>query len=216
MRRRYRGLLATAAIGVLLAVGLLVSPEAVVDRFRAILYAPWFPLALLGLYLLRPALAWPITAISALVGYRYGLVLGFAVAMVGVVVTSLPAYAAGRYGRTEAGWLGRLADGSERYFAAVGDLRGVVAARLAPVPAEPISAAAGAGRVGLPAFVVGTLVGELPWTFAAVLAGDAMRRFSLVEAAPSTWLVIAGLVAAALLFAGPAYRYVSGNAGAEE
>lgn len=208
MRRRFRGLLLTAAIGGLLVVGLLLSPSIVVDRLRSFLYSPWFPLALVGLYSLRPLLAWPISAISALVGYRYGLVLGFVIAIVGVVFTSLPAYAAGRYGRTDAGLIGRLTGGSQRYFAATGDLRGVVAARLAPVPAEPISAAAGAGRVALPAFVVGTVLGEVPWTLAAVVAGDAMRRFSLAEAAPGPWLVLGGLLAAALLFAGPAYRYL--------
>ena len=216
MRGRYRGMLLTAAIGAVLVAGLLVSPERVLGRLRAVLYAPWFPLALLGLYLVRPALAWPITAISALVGYRYGLALGFAVAIVGVVITSLPAYAAGRYGRTDAGWVGRLSSGSQRYFEAVGDLRGVVVARLAPMPAEPISAAAGAGRVALPAFVLGTLVGELPWTLAAVFAGSAMRRFTVAEAAPDPWLVVGLLLVAAIVAAGPTYRYVRGDASARE
>jgi len=207
MRRVHRGLLATAVLGVLVATGLLLSPETVLDRLQGTLFSPWFPLVLVGLYLLRPALAWPITALSVLVGYRYGLVVGLPVALVGVVGTSLIPYAVARFLRADTGWVGRLTDGSERYFATTGDFRGVVAARLVPTPAEVISAAAGAARVPVAAFVLGTLVGEFPWTVAAVVAGGSTRRLAAGAPVASPWLVLAGLVGAALVLAGPLYRY---------
>lgn len=207
MRPSRRGILAAAVAAALLAVGLLVSPGTLVGWLGGLLFSPWFPLLLVVLYLVRPALAWPIAALSALVGYRYGLVLGLPVALVGVVGTSLLPYAAARHLRTDAGWIGRATRGSERFFSATGDLRGVIAARLAPTPAEAISAAAGVARVPVSAFVVGTLIGELPWTLAAVFAGHSMRRLSLADATPDPWLVGAGVVLAAVVLGGPAYRY---------
>lgn len=207
MRPSRRGLLTATVATLLVALGLLLSPTAVVDRLGSLLSSPWFPLVLVGLYLVRPALAWPITALSVLVGYRYGLALGLPIALLGAVGTSLLPYAAARYLRTDAGWIGRAAEGSERFFSATGDLRGVTAARLAPTPAEAISAAAGVARVPVAAFVAGTLVGELPWTVAAVLAGHSMRRLSLADATPGLPLVVGLAVVAALVLAGPAYRF---------
>ncbi|MFB6296297.1 MAG: TVP38/TMEM64 family protein [Halobacteriales archaeon] len=198
---------AGAAVGLLVVLGIALSPDAVLDRLRAVLYSPWFPLVLAGLYLLRPLLAWPITALSVLVGYRYGLALGVPLALAGAVATSLLPYAVARYAGTDGGLLGWARSGTERFFAATGDLRGVIAARLAPTPAEVISIAAGVGRVSVAAFVAGTAVGELPWTVAAVLAGHSMRRLSLsgVEAVDPA-VAVGGAIAAILLLSGPAYR----------
>ena len=207
MRPTRRGALTAAVAVAMVVAGLLASPGALFDRLGGLLVSPWFPLVLVGLYLVRPALAWPITALSVLVGYRYGLALGLPIALVGAVGTSLIPYAAARYLRTDAGWIGRAADGSERFFAATGDLRGVIAARLAPTPAEAISAAAGVARVPVAAFVAGTLIGELPWTVAAVLAGHSMRRLSLAEASPGPWVVLGAAIVATIVLAGPAYRY---------
>lgn len=193
----------------LLALGVLVSPGAAVGQLRSVLFSPWFPVVLAGLYLLRPLLAWPITALSVLVGYRYGVAVGLPLALAGAVATSLLPYAFARYYRDRPGPLGLAVDGSERFFGATGGLRGVVAVRLAPTPAEPVSLAAGAGGVSVSAFVAGTAIGEVPWTVAAVVAGHSLSALSLEGvAAVSPWLLIAGLAGAALLLAGPAYRWV--------
>jgi uncharacterized membrane protein YdjX (TVP38/TMEM64 family) len=194
-----------AALALVVAGGLLLSPERTVGALRAALRSRWFPALLVGLYLLRPLVAWPITVLSALVGYRYGFVLGVPVALVGAVLTSLPAYAAARLVGVGSGAVARLAGGSERYFDATGDLRGVAAARLVPTPAEAVSAAAGVAGVPLRAFVLGTLLGELPWTGAAVAAGAGMARFG-VPASLDHRAVVVALLAAAALLAGPAYR----------
>lgn len=203
-----RQLAAGLAVAGLLALGVLLSPGDAVTQLQRLVSRPWFPLALIGLYLIRPLLAWPITALSVLVGFRYGIWIGLPVALVGAVGTSLLPYAAGRYARDQTGPLASVVDGTERFFDATGGFRGVVAVRLAPTPAEPVSVAAGAGRVSVLAFVAGTAIGELPWTVAAVVAGHSLSRLSLDGAmAVNPWLVAAGLLAAALLLAGPAYRW---------
>ena len=207
-----RHLAAGLAVAGLVALGLLLSPGDAVARLRGLVDSPWFPAVLVGLYLVRPLLAWPITALSVLVGYRYGLAVGLPVALAGAVLTSLLPYAFGRYYRDRAGPFAGLVAGSERFFEAAGGLRGVVAVRLAPTPAEPVSIGAGAGRVGVKAFVIGTAVGELPWTLAAVVAGHSLSRLTLDGAAAvGPWLLVAGLAAAAALLAGPAYRWWSGS-----
>lgn len=206
MRPRHRHVLAGLAVAGLVALGLALSPGDAAAALRGVLYGPWFPLVLVGLYAVRPLLAWPITALSLLVGFRYGLLLGLPVALAGAVGTSLLPYAVGRRYRDRAGPLAWAVDGSERYFEATGGLRGVVAARLAPTPAEPVSVAAGAGRVPLRAFALGTAIGELPWTVAAVLAGQALSGLRFAAPTASPWLLGGALLAAVLLLAGPAYR----------
>jgi uncharacterized membrane protein YdjX (TVP38/TMEM64 family) len=197
-----------AGLAVVLALALLVSPDAVLSRTEALLVSPWFPLLLVGLYLVRPVVAWPISLLSALVGYRYGVMVGLPVALVGTVFTSLPPYVAARWLPRGEGVLGWLTDSCEHYFAETGDLRGLVAARLAPTPAEATSTAAGAAGVSPVVFAAGTLVGELPWTVAAVVAGASLAAFDPAALGPDPRLVLVALVAAALLLAGPTYRYV--------
>ncbi len=201
-----------AAVAIVIAFAIagtiVLSPRRALGAFQRVLASPWFPLILIGLYAIRPVLAWPITAISLLVGYQYGLLVGLPIALAGAAATSLIPYAVTRYVDTSTGLLGLATDGSTWFFATVGDLRGLIAARLAPTPAEPVSAAAGAAGLSLPTFVLGTLVGELPWTIAAVLAGHTMQQLSLNAATPDPWLITAGLLAALILLAGPAYRHL--------
>lgn len=199
------------AVAVLVAIGLVLSPGDVVDQLRAWLASPWFPAILVGLYLVRPLLAWPITALSVLVGYRYGVAIGVPLALVGAVATSLLPYAFARHYRDRAGPFSGLVAGSERFFEATGGLRGVIAVRLAPTPAEPVSIAAGAGRVSVGAFVAGTAIGELPWTVAAVAAGHSLSRLAVEGLTVSPWLVVVGAAAAVALLAGPAYRWYRGE-----
>ncbi|MFB6172345.1 MAG: TVP38/TMEM64 family protein [Haloarculaceae archaeon] len=197
-----------AGLALLVALAVLVSPDAVFARTRSVVASPWFPALLVALYLFRPFVGWPVSLLSALVGYRYGLAVGLPIALVGAVFTSLVPFAAGRYVAPRDGFLGRFATGSERYFSEVGHLRGLIAVRLAPTPAEATSTAAGAAGVSLSAFVVGTALGELPWTVAAVLAGRSLARFDPGSLSPDPRLVVAAVAVAALLLAGPAYRHL--------
>lgn len=198
----------TLAVTTGIVVGLIATPTRLLEGVELVVSRPWFPIAIIGLYLVRPFLAWPITAISLVVGYRYGILVGIPIALAGAVGTSLIPYAAGRYFRPHTGWFAWIADHSEQFFATTGGLRGIIAARLAPTPAEPVSAAAGLGHVSLGAFVLGTLIGELPWTVTAVVAGHTMHRVSVGAATPDPWLIAGGTLAAVVLLAGPTYRYI--------
>lgn len=194
------------AVAALVVVAVVVRPDRALGILRAAVASPWFPLLAVGLYAVRPFLGWPISLLSALVGFRYGVAVGVPVALVGAVGTSLPAYVVGRRVPADGRLLGRFTGGSRRYFDATGDLRGVVAARLAPTPSEPVSAAAGAGGVGLRAFVAGTFVGELPWVVATVVLGSGLNAFTMDAAHVDPSLLAGGVLAAALLLTPVAHR----------
>lgn len=195
--------------GCVAAAAVVLSPDAVLGTAERLATRPYlFVLLLAGMYLLRPFVLWPISAVSVLVGYVYGLSVGLPVALVGAVLTSLPPFLIARYLRTDVGLFGRLGEAGERLVAATGAVRGVVVARLAPLPPDPVSYAAGLSGVGVRRYAVGTLVGELPWVAAAVLAGRSMHHLSLQGTDTGLWLVVGATSVAALLVAGPAYRHL--------
>ena len=201
--RRVAGLLAVVAVG---AGALLVSPTTALDRLRAVSRDPFlFGAVLLGLYLIRPLFAWPTTILSVAVGYGYGF-LGIPVALSGIALTTVPPFLAVRWFDRGTD-VDRIAEASERFFATTGDFRGVVAARIAPIPADAVTCAAGLGDVRLRTVVAGTVVGEVPWTVLAVAVGTSADRLTAGHleriGVPAS---LAMLAIATILLAGPARR----------
>ncbi len=200
------GVVAAVAAGVALST----SPQAVLQKVGLLAGRPvLLAAALAALYLVRPLLAWPISALSILVGYLFGPV-AIPVALLGAVVTTLPAYLLARSLGHDAGPLARVGDAGETVRRTTGDIRGIVAVRLAPLPTDPVSYAAGLAGVPLRPYVVGTALGEAPWVGTAVLLGASMGQ--LVTTGPSASpLLIGTTVALALLLAlsRPAYRRLS-------
>ena len=202
----------------LVAVGAVVtSPERTLRTLAGLGDRPLLFLPLLGaVYVLRPLVAWPVVAISAVAGFVLGPTLGFAVAIVGVAVTSVPPYAAARWFDAGTGLTGRVSERARAYFRTTGDVRGVVAARFVPVPSDAVSVAAGLSGVGVQAFVVGTVLGELPWTVAGVLVGASARELHVGGlSSVGLPLAVGTTVAAVALLAGPAYRALDGRPAGE-
>ena len=204
-RRQVLGVALLAVVG---AASLLAGPEPLVGAARGLADSPVrFGALLAGVYLVRPLFAWPTTLVAVLAGYAYGPLFGFPVALAGTTASALLPFLAARYVGAGSGLVARLGDSGRRFFAATGDLRGMVASRLAPAPSDPVSAAAGLSGVSTTAFVAGTAIGEVPWTVAAVVAGSSLETLSTAGPTAVSWEVIAaaGAVAVALL-AGPTYR----------
>lgn len=188
--------------------GLLTSPERALALLIGLSERPLvFAVVLVAVYLVRPFLAWPTVAVSVGVAVVLGPVVGLPVALSGAVLTSLPAFYLGEWFEGTGGLAGRLESGSRAYFRTSGSVRGVVAARLAPVPADAVSVAAGLSGVSLRAYATGTLVGELPWTVAAVVVGASARTVATAGLSElSLPLLAATSIAALVLLAGPVYR----------
>jgi uncharacterized membrane protein YdjX (TVP38/TMEM64 family) len=203
-----------AGVGVVLALAavaaLTTSPDALFAHAERLARRPaLFGVVLLALYLVRPLLAWPISVISILLGYVLGPV-AIPVALAGAVVTGLPAYALARYLGHDAGFLARVGDAGGVVRRTTGDLRGIVAVRLAPLPTDPVSYAAGLAGVPLRPYVAGTAIGEAPWVVAAVLLGASAGELTTASSAADPLLVVTTVALAVLLvLSGPAYRRVA-------
>lgn len=172
---------------------------------RLFLFHEFFVLILLGLYVLRPVIFVPLGGLHLLAGYVYGGVLGASIALVGTVLTSMPVYAAGKYFQPTSGIGGWLAKRGASSFSVTGDLRGILAASLSPVPADVVSYAAGIGGIRPRIFVVGLVAGEVPWVVAYVLVGTTMTSLSAGAVTDRVGIVIALVALSLLVVARPAW-----------
>jgi len=201
-------------VAVLGALAAVLSPAQLI---QAAMHLADHPVYLAGvivfLYLVRPLFAWPTMPLSAFVGFVLGVRYGIPVALMGALVTCLVPYRFAERAGKQGGLFGWLSDSGQRIIEVTGETRGVLAARLSPVPADPVSYGAGFAGVSTRAFVVGTFFGEIPWVVVEVLAGASMRTLTLsglsIEALPQL-LVLLGSVAV-LILAGPTYRHFSGQ-----
>lgn len=185
------------------------SPAAVLEAVETVAGSP---LALVGvlafLYAVRPLLLWPISLLSILAGYGLGVTLGVPVALAGAVLTCIPPYLLARRAPRETGVFGRLHRRSQDVVAAIGELRGVVAARLLPAPADVISYGAGISTISTRGFVLGTFFGEIPWVVTGVVTGSSMRTLSLQGASAGLPLLAGTAALGVLVLAGPAIRHL--------
>lgn len=215
-RRAIAGALLVSAIA---TAGALVSPSGASALLESIAGDPVrFTLVLVGLYLVRPLFAWPTTPLSFVVGYGLGVALGVPIALVGVVVTVTPVFFAVRWAVSDPSTesletvpfgetIDRAGSAIGRYYRTTGPTRGVIASRLAPIPSDVATCAAAGSGVSYPRFVVGTVLGELPWTVAAVVVGSSAATVSTRGLGQLGVVVTAGcLLAVVVLLAGPAAR----------
>ncbi len=210
-------------IGAIVATGVLVSPAGVLGAAESVSSDPYlFGLVVVGLYLVRPLLALPTTPLALVVGYGYGVVLGVPIALAGVIMTVIPVFLAARWlGDAETrtwpwsigGWIGTLLERTgttvSRYYNTAGPVRGVIVSRLAPIPSDVSTCAAAVSGVRLRELVIGTAIGELPWTVAAVIVGSSAATVTAGGLGDlGVMLTVACLLAAMALLAGPIYRAV--------
>ncbi|WP_440764744.1 TVP38/TMEM64 family protein [Natronorubrum sp. DTA7] len=226
-----RALVGTVVIGAIVAMGVLVSPSTALGTVESVSADPYlFGLLVVGLYLVRPLLVLPTTPLAVVVGYGYGVTLGIPIALVGVVVTVIPVFLVARwFTDTDASPSSNACDDSAsasiegafgslleragsvvaRYYDTAGPTRGVVVSRLAPIPSDVSTSAAAVSGVRLRQFVLGTVVGELPWTVAGVVVGASAATVTANGLGElGITLTVACLLAASVLLAGPAYRLV--------
>ena len=207
-KRQLGGIAGVCAIAIVAAV--VLSPSGVVHYLETLADRPvLFALALTTVYLVRPFLLWPVSSVGVLLGYVYGPWVAVLLALVGAAVTAVPPFLIGRYAETDAGLFGTLGSSGAWASQVVGETRSVVAARLSPVPGDAVSYWAGLSGVPPRAFFAGTVVGEIPWAVAAVLAGSSMRTLSVDGVSVGPVVVLALAVAALLVLAGPAYEHVA-------
>lgn len=206
-RRPWRRYVVLVGLGASALIGMVaVTPAALLTTIEATYRGPWFLAVLFVAYLLRPLIAGPVSVFTILVGIRYGVVPGVGIALLGTGLTCLPPYLAGRYLRTDVGVLGRVSSAGSVVVDHTGDLRGTIAGRLSPAPADSVSYGAGIAGVRPAPYVVGTILGEIPWTIGFILIGSSMERLLGNPPDRPLDLLVLATVGAILLIAAPAYR----------
>lgn len=209
-RRQLLGVAGLVAVAAIAAV--LLSPATVVGELEHLATHPiQFAIALALVYLVRPFLFWPVSSVAVVLGYLYAPGLALPVALLGAALTGLPPFYIARFADSDAGVLGVLAEPARDLVGVVGEFRGVVGGRFSPVPGDVVSYGAGLSDVSLGAFLLGTIVGEVPWALAAVFAGDSMRTLTVSGFRPDPGLVVGIAGLAAIILGRPLYRHLQGG-----
>lgn len=160
-------------------------------------------------YLIRPFMLWPLSLASVFLGYLVGFPRGVPFILTGTLLTCLPPFLLADHFQNVNRYVSRISATGESIVTTTGELRGVVAARLSPAPADSVSIGAGLAGVSSWNFALGTLIGELPWAIFYVIVGQSLQSFSSgsVQTVNIEFLLIVSCVAV-LLLARPIYRLI--------
>jgi uncharacterized membrane protein YdjX (TVP38/TMEM64 family) len=166
---------------------------------------PWAPLAIVLAYTPASVIMFPRPLITLAATVAFGPWLGALYALGGIELAALSGYSAGRGLSPDR--LLRL--GGQRLSALGGRLRSgglaaMVLVRLLPVaPFVIVSLFAGAARVRLTAFALGTAIGMAPGLIGMTVLGSQVGRGLGGDGSVDVWLIagVFALIAAILLFA---------------
>lgn len=154
------------------------DPRLVARLMRWMAHSEWTPLIVLGAYILSNFVMFPITVLCFATILVWGTHPGLLYATAGSLVAALVAYAGGRYygarplQRLENGSLARLTAGLRR-----GGIVQMTILRLLPLaPFSIVNVMAGAARVRVFAFSVGTILGMLPGNLLFTAFGRQLRQ----------------------------------------
>ncbi|AGA90303.1 phosphatidylserine/phosphatidylglycerophosphate/cardiolipin synthase [Thioflavicoccus mobilis 8321] len=180
-------------------LGEILEPERLAAALRRLTDAPWGGLLLVGGFVVASLVAVPVTLLIIATVLVFGGAAGAVMSLVSATLAALAGYGVGR-------WLGRpamarLTGGSlerlDRRLARHG-IPTVVTVRIVPVaPFAVINLVAGASRLHLRDFLIGTLIGMIPGIGALALFSEgllSLLRHGSLEAAALV------LVAALLVF----------------
>lgn len=212
-RFRLLQILSLIALGVLAFVGIVFTPTKYLPLAQKT-DPNWLPLILgmVGLYAIRPFLLWPLSFFSVFIGYILGFPEGVPFVLLGTVLTCLPPFLLATRVGNDILYFEQVAKRGSKIVEMTGEFRGMIAARLSPAPADVVSYSAGLTGVSAQSFVIGTLVGELPWAIFYVFIGQSLRSFSVAAVQQTNLrLILLTAVVSFLIVARPLYEFVRDN-----
>jgi uncharacterized membrane protein YdjX (TVP38/TMEM64 family) len=160
-------------------------------------------------YIIRPFVLWPLSLASVFLGYLVGFPSGVPLILTGTLVTCFPPFLLADYFHNANKYISQISASGESIVTTTGELRGMVAGRLSPAPADSVSISAGLAGVSSWNFALGTLIGELPWAIFYVTVGQSLRSFSSNSAQTvNIEFLLAVSTISALLLAQPIYRFI--------
>lgn len=177
-------------------LGSVLTPEAVAQLADRVNGFPAAPLLVVGAYVVGGLAAVPVTLLIAATAFLFGPGEGFAYSLTGCFLSAMATYGIGRLlGKRLVGQLaGRRMYRLSRLLLRRG-LVAVATVRVVPVaPFTFVNLAAGAFRIRLPDFALGTVIGMAPGLFAITFFGDRLSHAARYPGWES-FLVLAGLAA---------------------
>jgi uncharacterized membrane protein YdjX (TVP38/TMEM64 family) len=186
-----------------------ITAERVTGWAREFASAPWAPLIVLGAYTPASFVMFPRPVITLFAVVAFGPWLGFACAMSGILVAAFLSYVLGM--RLDRSAVRRMSGPKIDRMIRVLRERGLIAVTalrlvpLAPFVAEGL--VAGAIRIRLWHFMLGTFIGMLPGTLAATVFGDQLEAALTGKGRINVWLV-AGMVGALVAGAAVVRRWL--------
>lgn len=206
--RIFRSPILLFSLGILAIIGFHYSPANLLQLTKwSEHYWMTTVVALLGIYLVRPFFMWPLSLFSVFIGYTFGFPWGVPLVLFGTLLTSFPPFLIATRTACELKQVDWIAERGATLVHATGELRGMIASRISPAPADAVSYGAGIAGVSPRAFAVGTLVGELPWAIFYILLGQSLRKFTStsVRQTPVGLLLLTAVISV-LLVARPLYE----------
>lgn len=176
--------------------------ERIASWAQAVRHTPWAPVAIVLAYTPAAFVMFPRPVITLLAVIAFGRWAGFAYAMVGILLSGLAAYWIGRLlpMATVRRYAGRHLEPATKAL----ERHGVIAVFLMRVlPTAPhvvCSALAGALRVKVWQFSVGTSLGMLPGVLAATVFGGELAA-ALDDRQKMSWWIAGGVVVLAVVSA---------------
>jgi len=195
------GIAALAALWRYTPLASLASPEAVVGWAREFAGRWWAPLVILLGYTASAAIMFPRPLITLFAVVAFGTWLGFGYALLGILIATIVTYAAGRMlnRRTVRRIAGPRLARLDKLLRRRGLLK-MTAVRLVPLaPFAVIGLVAGALRISLWQYTLGTLLGMMPGTLTATVFGDQVRGALVAEKGLNLWLIFGAMALVVVL-----------------
>ena len=172
-------------------VGEWFTVARVIEWSSAVRQTTWAPLALVLAYTPAAFLLFPRPLLTLFAVVAFGPWFGFAYSAMGILVAALVTYYAGRVIRHETviRLAGKRADKAAKMLRRHGVLS-IFAANMVPVPPFVVqNMIAGAARIPLRDFTLGSALGMLPGLLAATIFGHQIVRALENPAAISYWII---------------------------
>jgi uncharacterized membrane protein YdjX (TVP38/TMEM64 family) len=180
-----------------------LKPASVEEMMTAFAASPWSPVYVMGAYLAGGLVAFPLIVLIAATAAVFGPLLGFAYAFAGSIASAIVTYGVGAWlgGRPLQSLLGPRLNRIRGIISRSGFLA-IAAVRLVPVaPYTIVNMVAGACRIRLVDYIVGTALGLLPGLLLMSALGHQIFRFIIAPTAADLLpLAVAAVVWVLLVF----------------
>jgi phospholipase D1/2 len=188
----------------------LVTAERIIGWARAVRETKWAPLVVIALYTPACFVLFPRPLLTLLTVIAFGPWLGFAYGMAGILLAALATYYAGRLlPRTTVKRLaGEKLDAMSKQLRSDGFLA-ITAIRLVPLAPFAIEGiAAGAVRIRLWPYTLGTFVGMLPGVLATSVFGHQLGA-ALEDPSTINWWIVGGVLLALAALTYGVHRWIA-------